>query len=213
MKYMKKVYFKKLPNKLRVFKSNNSKEYWNFFNRAGKTSSECGIELEVLKEHFQKISNKNMDNEGRPSPTFTDSDNENLNLDFTLDELKAIIKLLKLGKACGIDKIKNEFLKSCPDDVLEVILKFFNTVLNSGIVPEEWCIAVILPLYKNKGSKNDPDNYRGISLLSCVGKLFTALLNKRMTDYLDFIGGIGDEQAGLRWLLNYGSCFYFVYYH
>ena len=55
-----------------------------------------------------------------------------------------------------------------------------------------------MPLYKNKGSLNDPDNYRGITLLSCVGKLFTAVLNGRVTKYLDAVGGIGDEQAGFR---------------
>ena len=55
-----------------------------------------------------------------------------------------------------------------------------------------------MPLYKDKGSLNDPDNYRGITLLSCVGKLFTAVLNDRVTKYLDAVGGIGDEQAGFR---------------
>ena len=55
-----------------------------------------------------------------------------------------------------------------------------------------------MPLYKNKGSLNDQDNYRGITLLSCVGKLSTAVLNDRVTKYLDVVGGIGDEQAGFR---------------
>ena len=71
-------------------------------------------------------------------------------------------------------------------------------MLNLGIVPEEWCIGAIIPIYKNKGSDSDPDNYRGITLLSCVGKLFTALLNYRLTNYLEATGSIGDEQAGFR---------------
>ena len=77
-------------------------------------------------------------------------------------------------------------------------MRYFNIVLNSGIIPEEWCIGVIIPIYKNKGADTDPDNYRGITLLSCVGKLFTALLNQRLTDYMDAVGGLGDEQAGFR---------------
>ena len=44
----------------------------------------------------------------------------------------------------------------------------------------------------------DPNNYRGITLLSCIGKVFTALLNQRLTRFLDAIGAIGDEQAGFR---------------
>ena len=41
---------------------------------------------------------------------------------------------------------------------------------------------MIMPIHK-KGSLSDPDNYRGISLLSCLGKLFMALLNNRLLDY------------------------------
>ena len=55
-----------------------------------------------------------------------------------------------------------------------------------------------MPLYKKKGHVNNPDNYRGITLLSCVGKFFTSVLNYRITNYLEATGSIGDEQAGFR---------------
>ena len=57
---------------------------------------------------------------------------------------------------------------------------------------------MINPIYKNKGATDNPDSYRGIALLSYVGKLFTALQNKRLSTYLDAIGGMGDEPAGFR---------------
>ena len=56
---------------------------------------------------------------------------------------------------------------------------------------------MMYPLYKNKGSVNDPDNYRRITLLSCTGKLFTACLNKRISYYVDDTI-LGEEQAGFR---------------
>ena len=121
-----------------------------------------------------------------------------MNNAFTLEEIKSVLKNMELGKACGLDKIRNEFLKKCPDELLNLFCKYFNVVLDTGFVPEDWCIGVIIPIYKNKGASDNPDNYRGITLLSCVGKLFTALLNKRLTCYLDCVGGIGDEQAGFR---------------
>ena len=105
---------------------------------------------------------------------------------------------MKCGKACGIDQVRNEFIKNCPDDIITIIVKLFNIVLKTGIIPDDWCIGVIFPLYKNKGSPTDPDNFRGITLLSCIGKLFTAVLNFRLTKYLDAAGEIGDEQAGFR---------------
>ena len=202
IKETKKQYFKRIHSKLRVLKSNNSKEYWNFLNKsARKTKNNCEIELETLREHFEKISQKNDQNDNNVEPDipiFTGSDNDEINQSFTINEIKTLIRKLKNGKSCGLDRIRNEFLKNCPDEILNVIVRYFNIVLESGIVPEDWCVGVIIPLYKNKGNIKDPDNYRGITLLSCVGKLFTALLNQRLTDYMDAVGGIGDEQAGFR---------------
>jgi hypothetical protein len=43
-------------------------------------------------------------------------------------------------------------------------------------------LGIIKPIYKNKGDSNQPENYRPISLLSCLGKLFTSILRKRLED-------------------------------
>jgi len=58
-------------------------------------------------------------------------------------------------------------------------------------------LGIICPLYKNKGSVTDPDNYRGITLLSCTSKLFTACLNHRLSKYVED-NILGEEQAGFR---------------
>ena len=55
-----------------------------------------------------------------------------------------------------------------------------------------------MPIYKNKGSANDPNNYRGIFLLSCLGKLFTGCINNRLTDFIKENDIIGPEQAGFK---------------
>ena len=112
-------------------------------------------------------------------------------------EIRAAIKQLKNNKACGLDKIINEFFKYCHNDCIPLIVDFFNIVFNTGCVPQEWCLGIIHPLYKNKGSVNDPDNYRGITLLSCTSKLFTICLNNRLSRYAD-IHILGNEQAGFR---------------
>ena len=170
-------------------------------NRIGnKTNSVSKIEIEVFKEHFEKISNKvdeeDIDDEVHFNINKGDhANNEHVNIDFSMDELNHVIKKCKNGKACGIDHIRNEFFKSCPPEMLQVILNFFNAVLNTGIVPESWCIGLIMTLYKNKGAKNDPDNYRGITLLSCTGKLSASMINYKLTNYLDAVGGIGDVQV------------------
>ena len=120
-----------------------------------------------------------------------------INQPFTMPEITAEIKLLKNNKACGVDNVINEFFKYCNNDCLELIVDFFNIVLNTGYVPTEWCLGIICPLYKNKGSVDDPDHYRGITLLSCTCKLFNACLNTRLSKYVDE-DILGKEQAGFR---------------
>ena len=82
--------------------------------------------------------------------------------------------------------------------MINVFTIFLNLVLQTGIVPEEWCIGNIILLYKNKGDICNPDNYRAISIVSCFGKLFTSVLNQRLGIFIDGYGLIGSEQGGFR---------------
>ena len=77
-------------------------------------------------------------------------------------------------------------------------MKLFNLILFSGKTPNEWLISMIKPIYKQKGSCDDPNNYRGITILSCFDKLFTNVINKRLVEYFDENTTIGPEQAGFR---------------
>ena len=104
------------------------------------------------------------------------------------------------NKASGIDNIINEYLKNCPDSVILLIIKLFNLILKTGIIPSDWCKGLIQPIFKNKGSINAV-NYRGITLLCCLGKLFTYVLNYRLSNYFESRGILGEEQAGLIFLL------------
>ena len=116
----------------------------------------------------------------------------------TVQEVTAAIKRLKNNKSARIDGILNEFLIHCPNDMYIAITQLFNPALDTGIVTTDWCICLICPIYKNKGQRNDPDNSRGITLLSCRGKLFTSCLNHRLCGCIECQQIIGNEQAGYR---------------
>ena len=56
----------------------------------------------------------------------------------------------------------------------------------------------IIPIYKNRGNKDDPKNYRPITIISCLGKLFTSILNERLNDFSREVNLICENQAGFR---------------
>ena len=199
LKQCKRKYIKEFNNKLLSLKKDNPKEYWKIINGDKKNKNVIPINREIFMDHFKELSNQNL--EGRDEfdrSNINKTINEELNVPFTYNEIAAQIKKLKSNKAYGVDQILNEFLKCSPHVLIELLVNFFNIILDSGIVPNEWAVSLIVPLYKGKGKVTDADNYRGITILSCMGKLFTAVINCRLQTYLDSMGVIGDEQAGFR---------------
>ena len=63
--------------------------------------------------------------------------------------------------------------------LIEPLGFLFNNITNSGYFPLQWTEGIIIPLPK-KGAHDDPKNYRGITLISCRGKLFTSVINQRL---------------------------------
>uniref|UniRef100_A0A8C1LN31 Reverse transcriptase domain-containing protein n=1 Tax=Cyprinus carpio TaxID=7962 RepID=A0A8C1LN31_CYPCA len=90
------------------------------------------------------------------------------------------------------DEILDTLHMLCP-----IMLSLYNKILETGDFPESWCEAVICPLYKNS-DKNDVENYRGISLLKVLGKIFTKILNTRLVHYAEMNNILFEEQAGYR---------------
>ena len=82
--------------------------------------------------------------------------------------------------------------------MIQVYTSLFNIILNTGIIPNDWGVGIIKPIYKKKGSSEDPNNYRGITILSCFSKLFTSVLNERLKAYLENKNLLGNEQTGFR---------------
>jgi hypothetical protein len=195
-------------------KTSDPKAYWDFINKSC-TSKQTGIvaPLPALFEHFsglnaptreapelaERMDLTNINGEHRPTPR-EDAEPACMNNPFTVAEVQQGLHRLKNNKAPGIDGVVNELLKNCPFRMLLLLTRWFNVILQSGIVPENWCIGVIsiTPIFKRKGSRAESDNYRGITLLICIGKLFTLLINKRLTEFVDSHDIIGLEQAGFR---------------
>ena len=120
-----------------------------------------------------------------------------LNREFTIEEITQYIKKLPNGKASGEDGICNELLKHSVHIISPILREIFNKILITGNFPDSWCNAIITPLHK-KGDKNNLNNYRGISLLSAISKVFTGLLNQRLSNWVENNDLLYEEQAGFR---------------
>ncbi len=118
----------------------------------------------------------------------------------TLEEVQDAIKKLKKGKAVGVDGIFNEVFKCGDEQVATYLWKLFQLVFESEQFPEDWARGLIFPLFKGgpEEFKLDPNKYRGITLLSIVGKTYTVILNKRLSDWAEANDIFVDEQAGFR---------------
>ena len=83
------------------------------------------------------------------------------------------------------------FLQDYPN----IVLKLFTAIPSQGTQIIWWNTAIINPIHK-KGLKSIVDNYRGISLLSCFGKFFTAILHKRLLEFCLKNKILSKEQMG-----------------
>ena len=73
-------------------------------------------------------------------------------------------------------------IKSALLFIKQTLVKVFNKLLNEGHFPVSWTEGINVPVYK-QGSSTDPDVYRGITLNSCLGKLFCHVLNTRISNH------------------------------
>ena len=98
----------------------------------------------------------------------------------TNSEIEEICLSLKNGKSSGIDSGNNEMLKASLSKLKKCFEILFNLILNVEKFPQQWSTGLIVPIFKG-GKVYDKSNYRGISILSCLGKMFTGIINKRIS--------------------------------
>ena len=103
---------------------------------------------------------------------------------------------LKNGEVAGKDEVAGEMMKGGRERVVNWIWRMCNMAFESGAVPEDQRSALIVPLYKCKGEGTHCSNYRGISLLSEVGKIYAGILVDQVHKVTE--GLIDDEQEGFR---------------
>jgi hypothetical protein len=115
-----------------------------------------------------------------------------------IDEVKTIIDNLQSSSSPGISQIPTVVLKFSAPILSKILVDFINHAIINCEIPNEWKIAIVSPLYKNKGDKSDPNNYRAISILPPIAKLFEKVIAKQITAYFEVNKIFAEDQHGFR---------------
>ncbi len=178
----------------------NSRQFWKLLGKLEHKESDEIFKQAIPDEkwiaHFKSVlqtTHQPSDSEELPQNT---ADRGILDYEISNEELKSASYILRKGKAAGLDSVSNEMIACLLSTKPTIIKKLFNAILSNPTTINNWHISMISPIHK-KGSKTDPDNYRGISLLSCLGKFFSAILNQRLMKYVNENNILSKAQLGI----------------
>ena len=183
-------------------------KYWKVVNdlkNTAKSKNEELISPQNWFEHYRSL----LGSQNNDSSDFDKSIQENIKqleteqyfseLDFKITEndIRHHIKKLKKNKSPGLDGISNEMIKAGSNVLTPILVKVFNKLLNEGKFPKSWGQGLISSIHK-ESDMADPQNYRGITLCSCLAKLFTSILNDRLYKFIYEKGIMPKEQIGFK---------------
>ena len=115
----------------------------------------------------------------------------------TSEEVESYIKILQNSKSIGPSSLPTKLFKKFSKALSQPLCKLINLSFSTGVFPEILKTAQVIPVYK-KESKSDFNNYRPISLLSNISKIFEKMMHIRLYNFLDASKELYHNQFGFR---------------
>ena len=151
----------------------------------------------LFAENFSR--NSNLDDSGISLPVFPSRTNLKLhNISVTPKMVRKVATNLDLSTATGPDYIPVMVLRNCELELSYILAEVFNKCLKESCFPDCWKVSSVVPVFKNVGERSTAKNYRPVSLLSVVSKVFEKLVNNRIVNHLEKCGLFSDFQYGFR---------------
>ena len=173
-----------------LLKENDTKGIWKFINKTVETKRR---REGPNREEWESYVRRNEQGEEREGEEYMGDERyitlESGGLDEVIskEELRRGVKRMRGDKAIGEDLVQGRIWKELlkEDKYLDIMVKIFNKLFESNKIPERWKIGEVVPIYKNKGKREDPNNYRNISILSSLMKLYTGILATRLNNWAE----------------------------
>ena len=166
------------------------------FNRPEVLSS-ASDKAKLFAKNFSK--NSYLDDSGISLPVFPSRTNLELhNISITPKMAKKVITNLDSSKASGPDCTPVVVLKNCEPELSYILAKLFKKCLKESCFPDCLKVSLVVPVFKNDGERSTAKNYRPVSLLSVVSKVFERLINNGIVDHPQKSGLFSDLQCGSR---------------
>ena len=139
--------------RLRDIHSSRPKEYWRYLNSLKTKNNVKMPPLDAFRIYFKDVNRSKYDDtfDFETSNFHISESDDILNSPITDFEISKAIRDLKLGKAAGHDEILNEYFKNAKDILLPLLVKLFNIIFETGMLPSSWLYGRIRPIFKNKG--------------------------------------------------------------
>jgi hypothetical protein len=112
--------------------------------------------------------------------------------------VEKLIQNLNSTSGAGFSEIPSKVIKNSYSIIAPILTSLFNHCIDLGKFPKEWKSAIDTPLYKSKGIKSDVNNYRGISVLPPIAKIFEKILAMQISIYLNLNNILFSGQHGFR---------------
>eukprot|EP00969_Alexandrium_andersonii_P302050 13351868-Alexandrium_andersonii.AAC.1 len=113
----------------------------------------------------------------------------------TPGEVVEAVRRVRVGRQGGPDEVRPEFIKWAGEEALTEVAGFFSDCTRNKAFPTQWTQAEVVGIFK-KGDTFDPANYRPISLLNMLYKLYASIVADRLRTWAD--GILRETQYGFR---------------
>ena len=159
--------------------------------------SSASDKAKLFAKNFSK--NPYLDDSGISLAVFPSRTNMKLyNISVTPKLVKKVVTTLDSSKAFGPDCIPVVVLKNCEPELSYILVELFNMCLKESCFLDCWKVSSVVSVFKNVGERSTAKNYRPVSLLSVVSKVFEKLVNNRIVDHLEKCGFFSDFQYGFK---------------